>query len=216
MPRYSPGTVLGATPWLLMVLTLLVEIPVAMAFKPSYDPVHLTISDLGATTCTVLSYPKGPVAVCSPLHSLLNLTHAFGGVALGAGGVLLRGLAPPGWRRVGFVALMVATGASWLAAVLVPVDLDLTWHALVALPAFLTAPTALLLVNGDQMPGPWWRRSARWIGVGALVITIAMLPAQALNLPLGLIERIALYPVVLWFSGTGACVLLQSRRATAR
>ncbi|MDO5628997.1 MAG: DUF998 domain-containing protein [Mobilicoccus sp.] len=201
----------GALTWVLLLLPILVEIPVALAWdQPPYDPVHLTISDLGATTCTTIDYPEGPVAVCSPLHGLMNAATVLGGVLLGVGGVLLRRLAPSGWKRAAFPVLLVVSGLSWLAAALVPVDVDLALHVILALPAFLTYPVALLLV--DRGPGPLLRvrRSARWVAVFCLVATLVTLLAPLAGLPLGLIERLALYPVLLWSIVVGAAVLREA------
>lgn len=216
MPSFM-HTAVGALAWTLMIVTVLVEIPVAVAWEqPPYDPVDLTVSDLGATTCTTLAYPSGPVAVCSPLHPLMNTVTALGGALLGVGGVLLRGLAPKGARRSIFVGLLAVSALSWVGAAVVSVDVDLGLHALVALPAFLTQAVALLLVRRD--PGPWsgWRRAARWVGLFALGATLLTVMVQALDLPLGLIERLALYPPVLWFAVTGALLLVEMRRAESR
>lgn len=207
----------GALAWALLVLTILVEIPVALAWEqPPYDPVDLTVSDLGATTCTTLAYPSGPVAVCSPLHVLMNTVTALGGVCLGVGGVLLRSLAAAGLRRWCFVALLLVSAASWAGAAVVPVDVDLGLHAVVALPAFFTQAAALLLVRPGVGRGQGWRRAARWVGLLALVATLVTVLAQGLGLPLGLVERLALYPAVLWFVGAGVLVLTEARRAQDR
>lgn len=194
----------GGLLWGLLVLTILVEVPVALAWEPAYDPIELTVSDLGATTCTVLDYPGGPVAVCSPWHALMNVVTILGGLALTAGGLLLRRLAQAGWRRMGFVLLIVLSGASWVAAGLVPVDRDLALHTVVALPAFIAQSVALLLVRREPGgPAGSWARAAAWVGALGLVATATLMLAQAIGLPLGLIERIALYPVVIWYAVAG-------------
>lgn len=208
---------MGGLAWLLPVLAVAVEVPAAMAWQPApYDPLGLTISDLGATTCTVLDYPKGPVSVCSPLHGLVNAVTILGGIAILVGGVLLRRLAAPGLRRRAFVTLLVVTGLSWAGAAAVPVDRDLDVHALLALPTFLTHGLALLLIDREPGPGRRWRRMARWIGWWGVLGTVLLLVAQQLGLPVGLVERATLYPVVVYSAVLGLTIGLSRGRAASR
>lgn len=126
---------LGGVFWSLLILTIVAELPVALAWDPPYDPLALTISDFGATRCTTIDYPSGPVPVCSPLHVLMNAATAAGGVLLGVGALLLRRQITWGGAGVVFIALMTISSLSWLGAALAPVNEDLTLHALVSLPA---------------------------------------------------------------------------------
>lgn len=207
----------GAVTWTLLLLPILVEIPVALAWEqPTYNPIELTVSDLGATTCGTVAYPSGPVPVCSPLHSWMNASTVLGGVCLGVGGVLLRQLAVGGVRRWVFVTLLLVSALSWVGAAAVPVDVDLELHATVALPAFFTQALALMLVRRDAGSLLRWRRCALWIGILVLLATVATVVAQGLDLPLGLIERLALYPAVAWFIGVGLLTLADSPRAQSR
>lgn len=208
---------IGGLLWSLVALTIVVEVPVALAWTTPYDPIVLTISDLGATTCTTLDYPGGPVDVCSPLHALMNTVTAVGGVLVGVGALLLRRSITRGAAGVVFAMLMVLSALSWVGAALIPVDEDLALHALVALPAFLAQNLALLLVTraGDG-PCPGWRDAARWVALFGLAATLLTLGAQAWGLPLGLVERVALYPSVLWLAGLGTCLFTGRTRASHR
>jgi hypothetical membrane protein len=82
----------GAWLWILQLATLAAELTTVAAVQAPYDLARNTISDLGVASCTTVAHPLGPVAVCSPLHTVLNASLVLAGLATGSGAVLL-------WQR---------------------------------------------------------------------------------------------------------------------
>lgn len=98
---------------------------VASAWPVPYDLLHHTISDLGWTTCTVEQRPGGTLESCSPRHAWFNV-----------GGIVLWVLPRPRSRRA-VVILWWVVAAFGVATCVVPGDVDITAHSLLAVPIFL-------------------------------------------------------------------------------
>lgn len=202
-------------------LTILAEIVAAFVVRAPYSFAHNTISDLGATTCTDIAYPYGPVPVCSPLHTLVNGSFILFGALLAIGAIAVFPLLPKGFGRVAGVALLVVAGLSSLASGLIPLDIDIVGHSLVSLPVFLAQPLALVVL------GVVLRRSAL---TGARALSQAGIVAGAIGLIAGTVflgwidlpahggtlERLALWPGSLWFAALAAALTRKAgrRRAT--
>ena len=75
-------------------LFVVTELLALAAVVGPYSLVDNTISDLGATACTDIAYPRGPVPVCSPRHGLVNAGFVVGGLLLVVGAVAVRRLLP--------------------------------------------------------------------------------------------------------------------------
>jgi hypothetical membrane protein len=142
-PRSSARA--GALMWVVQPLYIVCELVAAAAATAPYSLVDNTISDLGATTCTTIAYPYGDVAVCSPLNLVVNGAFVVFGVLMALGALLLRSWLPQGAAATTAVVLWVITGLSSIATGLVPLDRNLDLHSLVALPALVAQPLALLV-----------------------------------------------------------------------
>lgn len=187
---------------LLSPLAIVAELAVAAAVWASgsapYDLVANTMSDLGATTCTIVDYPHGAVPVCSPWHGFMNASFAVLGLALAAGMVLLRPALPRRRLVDAAIACWVVAGLSSVGTALVPLDVDLELHVLVSAPAFLAQPVALALTG--------WAVRARHprLGRWGVALGVVCLVAGALVFGLvwseagGLLERVALWPGFVW------------------
>lgn len=198
-----------------VVLALLVQalaLPaklLAMATsRAPYDPLAQTISDLGARGCTSIGYPSGPVEVCSPLHAVLNGSWVLAGIALVVAALGLARTPSPAGRGVrgAAVFLLAVTGVSTVACGLIPLDVDLTWHSLVSLPAILLGPAAAAMTLAC-----WWsaepsraRRRLCWL-LGALptLAAVAMLLVLDGLGVMGLLERIAVWVPLLALGALG-------------
>ncbi|WP_170169705.1 DUF998 domain-containing protein [Nocardioides aurantiacus] len=179
----------GAALWLLRPAYVALELVVAAATTGDYRLTRDTVSDLGALTCD----PR----FCSPWHDLMNATFVGTGLLLGAGAVLLA----PRLGRVVTVLLVVA-GTSSAAVGLAPVDQHPGLHFLAAAPLFVAQPLALCLL------GVRLRREHPRIA-GAVLATGVVTAVAALGFVLGapgagVLERVALWPVIFALAAVGS------------
>lgn len=204
----------GAGLWVVSTLLLLSEIPAIMAWSADggYDLTQRAISDLGATACTSVDYADGPREVCSPRHLLVNISWVLSGLFLAAGALALRPRLP-GRAGAAAVGAFVLGGASVAATGLVPVDVDLNLHLLVALPSFLAINLALLLAAAAL--GSTWhalRVGAVVLGVLGLAGGLLVVLWTAVGGPLGIYERVSVYAGPAWVLAAG---LVWGRQALA-
>lgn len=213
----APGVrrLVTAVGWLLSTaLVLLVEVLVPLAWPIPWNPLEQTISDLGAVGCGPVAYADGDRQVCSPWHPLANAGWVLSGLALAAGAVTARGWLT-GRAGAAAVVLLVLTGLSIAATGVAPVDTQPELHLLVAAPAFLTGNAALVLValalRGRSTPLSRTALALGLIGAVGAVLTTAWVVTDG---PLGLWERLAVYPVQVWVV-LPALTLLRRRAVTA-
>ena len=181
----------GAGLWLLRPAYIVLELIVAAGTTGGYRLADDPVSDLGAVECTR--------AFCSPRHELMNGTFVGTGLLLALGAVLLAARLGPA-----VTVLLVVAGLSSVATGLAPVDQDATLHVLAATPLFVCQPLALLLLA--RALRPTHGRLA-----GALLLTGTVTAAAAVGFLLvgngagaGLLERLALWPVLLALAAVGA------------
>lgn len=190
---------IGAVMWLVQPIYVGTELVTAAKVTAPYSFADNTISDLGASSCTSIEYPFGPVPVCSPWHGLLNGSFVVFGLFLALGAVLIRRWLPPGATATISVVLWVIAGLSSIGTGLVPLDQDLGLHALVSEPVFVAQPLALItlgLALRRYRPALAW--SALTVGVISLAgVAAFFVRAGSADLG-GLLERLALWPGYLW------------------
>jgi len=89
--------------WLAPVLAVLqlssvaAEVITSLAFKPQYNWVTNTISELGVAKCTPEFDPRKGVEACSPLADVMNGAMVISGLSLIVLAILLR--QQPGFRK---------------------------------------------------------------------------------------------------------------------
>ena len=172
------------------------------------------ISDLGNTTCGLYPAVTGKY-VCSPWHTLMNVSFVLQGVIILAGAVLARP-AFEGPRRVGLVfPLLVVTALGMVGVGLFPEDVNNGAHVLSAGTQFVTGNAAMIVF------GVAARRVKRWRAFAALSMTFGItgllataLFAQGYGLGLGVagLERVAAYTLPVWLMTAG--VLMMSKCPT--
>ncbi|CAL9300718.1 DUF998 domain-containing protein [Streptomyces sp. SudanB182_2057] len=180
------------------------------AWDRPYSWARNNISDLGNARCAVQPDPT-PRYVCSPEHGLMNGSFVVLGALLVVG-VVLSG---PLWRR-GATArvarvLLAGAGAGFVLAGLAPADTSENVHVLGALLIMGTGNAGLLLAGAGLTPhGPALsRRAAGPLGVVALAACGLFLSGHYLGLGMGGMERVAVFPVLVWALLTGAYGLLR-------
>lgn len=196
-PRLSLGLLLGALFMGIQPLYLVAELAVASMVTAPYSLMYNTISDLGATTCTTVDYPLGPVPVCSPWHLLMNTTFVVSSLLLAGGTLLLRPWLGPGRLAPIAVGLWVVASLSSVATGLVPLDQHPELHTWVSAPVFLAQPLAVLTTALAL------RQCHRSLAVSGLTSGAVSLAAALVFLGTyselgGLLERLVLWPSFLW------------------
>jgi hypothetical membrane protein len=120
----------------------------------------------------------------------------FGALLVGGAVLLARVLGTP------VAVLLVVSGLSSVATGLAPLDVDATAHALAATPLFVAQPIALLVL-GSRLRHT--RRRLGWalLLAGVVTGTAAVLFVVVGGPASGLLERAALWPVLVAVAGFG-------------
>ncbi|GAB3820232.1 DUF998 domain-containing protein [Kribbella italica] len=170
------------------------QLAVVAAWPVPYEFLHHTVSDLGWTTCTTEQRPGGVLRSCSPRHAWFNSGGIVLYLLLALGAVLLRGLSTrPRW----FVALWAVIAVFGIATSLVPGDVSIELHSLLAVPLFL-ATLAVLVLSAATMRGTFAGRAAAVTAVISVIGLAGLVLALGGRGPVGLMERLAAETVYLW------------------
>jgi hypothetical membrane protein len=176
-----------------------------LAHNKYYSMTGNWVSDLGA--------------VSSPLHWVMNASFVLQGVLIAGGAVLVRPFFPPRWWYWVVLLLLVVAGVGILVVGLYPEDVNIQVHGQAALYHLQAGNIAMVLLGLIRI-----RRSKGQITLAAGVIGLLALqtltyinahPETALALHVGLIERIAVYPLPLWLTWTGWLMLKPAKTKLA-
>ncbi|MEV8375888.1 DUF998 domain-containing protein [Kribbella sp. NPDC056861] len=175
------------------------QVFVASAWPVPYEVLHHTVSDLGWTTCTIEQRPSGELASCSPRHAWFNLGGILVWILLAAGGILLRPLYSGPSAARGIVVLWTVVAAFGIATCLVPGDVNLALHSLLAVPVFLGTIVVLFLsARAFRGSAPLSGRAALVTAIVSLLGLVGLVLALGGLGPVGLAERVAAETVYLW------------------
>ncbi|GLZ78623.1 hypothetical protein Afil01_34300 [Actinorhabdospora filicis] len=190
----------AAYAWILLVLFFVVQAIAQAASTAPYSFTGQFVSDLGNTACGPWEYftDGSVVEICSPAHGLVNASFALSGILLAAGTLLAWRSWPA--RRAVTVAkvLLVVAGTGWVVVSLAPENENLTAHGLGAMMMLAGGSAAMILLGASLRQ--WWTLAAGVIAAAATVLTLAQ---AYLGLGLGVMERLAVFPLLLWAIGTG-------------
>lgn len=155
------------------------------------------------------------VPVCSPAHALYNVATSVFGALVTIVAILLFTRLGSALHKVACVLWMVS-GASTVAIGLVPSDVDLDLHVLVALPSLLCQPPAMVLhgVASTRLGGARYGALVV-LGIGMCAATVAVFLSQDMRW-IGLWERLALWPVYLALPVLAMAVTLVRTSTTTR
>ncbi len=208
MRRRMAGVVLAAAP----VIFFLCEFVAAAAWRePPYSYTYHYISDLGV---------HGPLEALgqymySPLARVMNAGFFLFGSAVFTGVALLSGLRS--WRRVVVFALGTLVGAGGVVLALFPGDGEadrlgqVDYHGLGAMAA-IVGGNVLVIVLGrlHERLGISRRAGKIMLRLGAfgLVATVAFLvvAGSGADVLIGLVQRCAVYPVLVGLLGAGVSI----------
>lgn len=167
------------------------------------------ISDLGNTTCGLYPAVAGKY-VCSPWHTLMNVSFVLQGGIILAGAVLARP-AFAGLCRVGPVfPLLVVTALGMVGVGLFPEDVNNGAHVVSAGTQFITGNAALIVFGLAANRVRRWRAFAVFsitFGVTGLLATALFAQGYGLGLGVGGLERVAAYTLPVWLMTAGALML---------
>jgi hypothetical membrane protein len=149
---------------------------------------HDYISDLGAAR--------------SPLHWVMNGSFQLQGLLIFFGTVLVRRFYPakPVYRIA--LSLLAVAGVGVLVVGLVPEDENVRLHLMGAAANFLGGNLAMILL-GLVSAKQWYGRITLVLGSVGLLATLALMFRTGLGSEVGLVERLAAYPLPLWLTWTG-------------
>ncbi|EST29980.1 DUF998 domain-containing protein [Streptomyces roseochromogenus] len=177
---------------------------VESAWARPYSWARNNISDLGNAHCAMQSEPA-PRYICSPEHGLMNASF----IALGT--LLVVGVASTGalWRKnataMAARCLLACAGVGFAVAGLAPADVHENQHVLGALLIMALGNTGLLLAGlglTDDVPGPL-RWATSLLGATAITAFVLFLSHRWLGLGMGGMERVAVFPLLVWALSAG-------------
>jgi hypothetical membrane protein len=184
--RGLPGV--GFALWSLCFQFFVCEQIARLGWPGPYSMTRDYISDLGAAQ--------------SPLHWVMNGSFQLQGLLIFSGTVLVRRFFPA--KPVYFVALslLAVAGVGVLLVGLVPEDKDIRLHLMGAAANFVGGNLAMILL-GLVSARQGYGRITLVLGSAGLLATLALMFRSGLGSNVGLVERLAAYPLPLWLTWTG-------------
>ncbi|MGC5031521.1 DUF998 domain-containing protein [Micromonospora sp. DT229] len=190
----------------------------ALAWRqPPFDWRTHNISDLGHVTCGLWD-PSRPRQVCSPWHPLMNGTFILTGLLIAVGLLLTWSALGGGLAvRAAQLAALAAAGGYVLVGVY-PSDVDENLHVLGAALVFGAGNLAPLLAARPRraaVPGSVCRLGLV-LGLIGLAGTVLFLAQVDLGFGVGGMERVAVYPFLIWLVVLGGWWLSGRRGPSVR
>lgn len=187
---------IGPIVWMSSIQYFIIQVIVASAWQSGYSWSGNTISDLGATIC-------GDFAgrfVCSPLSIFMNGSIMFLGVLVAIGSFLIYQEFRESWMSfVGF-ALMALAGLGTFVVGLVPVNTHTLLHNVGAFLTFAAGAVSLLVLTFALYRVHLVLRLYTFLtALTSIVAFTLFLTDTYLGLGIGGMERLASYPVTIWF-----------------
>lgn len=206
--RTGAAKAIGTASWLALAAYIPIELAVMNASTAPYDPMRQVVSTLGVTVCDSEPNPLLGDVVCSPQHLLMNWTFTISGIAIAIGALCLRPLLPAERRVTAAAWMLAAVGLSYTTSGVIPADVDLLWHTVLALPGmFLQIPAWIMLARALRGPRPalaLWTAAAvavHLLGIAGLIVS------PFVDGPGGLLQRAIVWPSYVWAVGAAVMVL---------
>jgi hypothetical membrane protein len=186
----------------------LIQLIVSQRWSPPYSLSHNTISDLGNTACATFNGRY----VCSPWHSLMNVSFVLLGLAMISGSLLVCRYVPTTkFQRVGFMSVAIG-GVGAVMVGIFPENTIPALHGIGATLPFLIGNIGLLLV-GISTCGPTALRAYTLLsGFIALIFLVFYATSHFLGLGEGGIERVVAYPQTVWLIVVGIYLIASTSK----
>jgi hypothetical membrane protein len=187
-PRLAPILFMSAIQY------FLAQLATGQSFMPSYSLKYNTISDLGNTTCDVFNGRM----ICSPLHSLMNVSFCTLSIAMIIGSLLFYNrFDMHRSSRVGF-SLFGLGGFGVLLVGLFPENTIPILHGIGAALPFLVGNIGVVVISYRLNMPKILRFYTLLSGIVALIALVLYTTSHFVGLGEGGIERVVAYPQTLW------------------
>lgn len=209
---------IGGACWALTVVFFVGQAVAQAASTVPYSLAGSTISDLGNTACGPFTVGTYHADVCSPLHGVMNATFVVSGLLTLGGAIGTRRAWPRRRLTTAGLVLLVLAGAGQVLVGFRPENVDIALHSLGAIFGIGGVNIGVLLLGA----GVW--RAQRWTAILSLTagavglfsfLLFVLGSSPSLGLGVGLVERLAGYPVVVWMIVIGG-FLLRSATSSSR
>lgn len=201
--------------WICAAQFFIAQVIVQSRWTTSFSWATNYISDLGNTKCGL--YPAGTDScVCSPWHTLMNLSFVLQGLIIILGAVLLL-IARPAFAgllsnscNALFLLLLVVTAFGIAGVGLFPEDVNNGAHVISAGTQFLTGNTAMIVFSSASRGIKGWGAFAlvsAALGITGLLATWLFATGYGLGLGVGGMERVAAYPLPIWLITIGVLIV---------
>lgn len=216
-PALSGRAALAAAAWAGTAQFFVAEALARSASTAPYRASRQFISDLGNTACGPFRYPTTGeiVEICSPRHGLVNASFVVAGLQLAGGALLTWRDRPAGRAGTGAKVGLVVGGLGWSLAGLAPENESMLVHSIGALLLLAGGNLGMLTLGAAARRGPGGPvrgTPALLAGAVGTAATVLYVSGQFLGLGAGSMERLAVYPLIVWAAGTGAGRLAAARR----
>ena len=183
----------------------LVQILVGIRFSPHYSLTRNTISDLGNTSCGIFNNRQ----ICSPLHTLMNISFLTLGITMITGSLLLcQSFRKSRNAMVGFTLFAIGGAGTALVGIF-PENTVSALHGIGAALPFLIGNVGVVIL-GFSLEVP---KILRIYTVLTGSIALAALGVYAIGHYIGLgeggLERVVAYPQTIWIIILGIYSLAQ-------
>ncbi len=202
--RASKENVTGGIFWILTLEFFVGQVIAQVGWRglPSYSPISDAISNLGVTVCGMVKIGGVSGYYCSPLHDVMNASFILAGVFMLLGLYLTRSSFHSNRStRAGAVLLAIA-GLGKITVGLNPANVDFTLHFLGALGIPVAGVGMIFSGRGFRGKVGWLANLSEILGVIGLIGFILFLFTSRSGIG-GLTERIADYPMFVWFATMG-------------
>lgn len=204
---------LGAMLWVSNIQYFIVQIVAAVAWtRIGYSWTSNTISDLANTHCGLY----GSRLVCSPLHTVMNISFVVVGITIIGGAVLLqRELASGLAERLGFGCMALA-GVGAILIGLFPENSVSSMHVAGATLSFVLGNVGMIVLGARLERLPKILRAYTVLsGVVGLAALLFFMKNTYGGIGIGGMERFVSYPQTIWMIVFGGYLLLRRRGASA-
>lgn len=195
----------GALAWIVGTIQFFaVQLIADLRWPTGYSWSANNISDLGNLRCQNFD-PDHLRYICSPLHSMVNVSFIAEGVLLLIGTLLIGNL----WQHASSAkaarVLLAAAAAGWILVGLFPADKNLNMHVLGAVLIFFLGNAALLGASRGLTNILYrsLRIASLCLGILGLTAAVLFLRRNYLGLGMGGMERFAVFGLQLWTFAVG-------------
>jgi hypothetical membrane protein len=185
---------IGSIMWTLSVQYFVIQVIVARSWTTHYSLSKNYISDLGNTSCGQQAHSY----ICSPMHSVMNLSFTFLGVSMLLGSIFLyRVYKSSIFVLIGFICMSIS-GLGTILVGLFPENTVTAVHSVGAALIFSLGNIALILLGATLKMPKLIRLFAISFGIIALFAFALFLSHTYLGLGKGGMERLVAYPQTIW------------------